>query len=358
MKKRAIVSKRMIVRMIITALILCALSLNTTTVTSSIYDNTTSEPSILALVPHVPIDIRYDSDFEVFPGSGTEGDPYIIEGYIITATSFFGISIYGTTKYFIIRNCYIIEASYTGISIRNVADGTATVSNNTCNNNYYYGIRLDDSSSSTVENNICSNNGDNGIHLYFSDSSTVANNTCINNNYRGIWLSYSDFCVVTNNLLQENEGYGVYLRSSSYNNLIYHNTFVDNNLGGTSQAFDDGKKNKWYDPETKEGNYWSDLGNECTYKIDGDAHSKDLYPLNRAQSCPNPIAVKILSIVLPLLVSVAILAFVVPKYVIPYTRNTIIPYFRKRKAERRLRIAKLLSCPNCNSSGKIFFNTL
>ncbi len=160
---------------------------------------------------------------------------------------------------------------------------------------------------------------------------------CRNNNNYGIRLFPSDFCVITYNLLQENEEYGVYLFPSSDDNFIHHNTFVDNNLGDASQASDSGKKNKWYDPETKEGNYWSDLGNECTYKIDGDAHSKDLYPLNRAQSCPNPITMIILSIVLPLLVSVAILAFVVPKYVIPYTRKTVIPYFRKRKEKRSLR---------------------
>ena len=60
----------------------------------------------------------------------------------------------------------------------------------------------------------------------------------------------------------------------------------------------------------------------------------------------------ILSIVLPLLVSAAILAFVVPKYAIPYTRKTIIPNYRKRKAERQDRIAKLLSCPDCGEKIK------
>ncbi|MBA7554603.1 hypothetical protein ES705_47229 [subsurface metagenome] len=96
------------------------------------------------------------------------------------------------------------------------------------------------------------------------------------------------------------------------------------------------------------------MGDDCTYKIDGKSHSKDLYPLNRAQSCPNPITITILSIVLPLLVILAILAFVVPKYVVPYTRKIIIPYFRKHKAERHLRIAKFLSCPNCGNSIKFY----
>ena len=60
---------------------------------------------------------------------------------------------------------------------------------------------------------------------------------------------------------------------------------------------------------------------ECTYKIDGKANSKDLYPLNRELSCPNPITISVLSIVLPILIAVSILAFVIPKYVLPYVKE-------------------------------------
>ena len=107
----------MIVRIIIPALILFSLSLNTTTVTSSINDNTTSEPSILALTPHDPIEITSDSDFEAFPGLGTETDPYIIENYYITTNSGSGIIIRDTTKYFIVRNCHI-DAENDGIFMK------------------------------------------------------------------------------------------------------------------------------------------------------------------------------------------------------------------------------------------------
>ncbi len=255
----------------------------TTTFTENMCQITKNSASMLEnplsfdLTPHAAIDIDSDYDFITlgFPGSGTAEDPYVIEGYNITTTSHTGIYISGPTKYFTVRNCYV-EAEGYGIYIGHVADGTATVINNTF-----------------------SNNGEYGINIHYSD-----------------------------------------------NILIHHNNFVDNNLGGSyrgfSQAYDrGGNKNTWYDPETKEGNYWSDLGDKCTYKIDGKAHSKDLYPLNRAQSCPNPITMTILSIVLPLLVIVAILAFVVPKYAVPYTKNTVIPNYRKRKAERHLRIAKM-----------------
>ncbi len=256
-------------------------------------------PTSLELSPHGPIEITSDSDFEVFPGTGTEVDPYVIEGYNITTTSYEGISITGTTKYFIVSNCYV-DAEENGISIEYVADGTATVISNTCSNNLI-GIELVASDSSTIANNTCCNNIGDGIYLHISGSATVANNTCNNNDFGihlgssgsatvanntcnnnvrdGICLWSSIFCVVTYNLLQENERYGVYLRSGSDINLIHHNTFVDNNLGGTSQAYDDSTNNFWYNSVTQEGNYWSDWSGTGSYSIDGSANSVDLYPL-------------------------------------------------------------------------------
>ncbi len=384
-----------------------SLSVSSTTISSN-------PPSYVSLTPHDPISITSDSELEIFPGTGTAEDPYLIDGYKITTTSIDGIFIDDTTKYFIVRNCYV-DTSHYGIHIKNVADGTATVINNTCNNNYG-GISLSSSGSSTVANNTCSNNSD-GIMLLSSGSSTVANNTCSNNYYRGIYLQYSgsstvvnnsftncglhindgtinaylsyavennwvngkklgfctnldstiisepvygqlilvncnsvtvrdqilnsattglfqysctysiiinntcsnnsnfgillsssgsatvvnntcsnnywggiylwssDFCVVTYNLLQENEVYGVYLLLSSDSNLIHHNTFVDNNLGGTSQAFDYCSDNFWYDTETLEGNYWSDWSGTGNYSIAGYASSIDLYPLDEPVEC-------------------------------------------------------------------------
>ena len=163
---------------------------------------------------------------------------------------------------------------YLGIYLS--SSGSSTVANNTCSNNDY-GFSLVSSDYSTVANNTCNNNWY-GIYLLDSSSSTVANNTC-NNNWYGILLYESDSCVVTYNLLQDNEVYGVYLRYDSDNNLIHHNTFVHNYLGGTSQAFDDCVNNYWYDTETLGGNYWSDWSGTGSYPIDGSAGAVDLYPL-------------------------------------------------------------------------------
>ncbi len=61
------------------------------------------------LVDHKPITILKDEDFEKynFLGNGTESNPYIIENYNITTEEDIAIYISFTTKYFIIRNCYL-----------------------------------------------------------------------------------------------------------------------------------------------------------------------------------------------------------------------------------------------------------
>jgi parallel beta-helix repeat protein len=330
-----------------------------------------SEPS---LTPHDPISITSDSDLEVFPGSGTAEDPYLIEGYNISTTSTNGILINGTTKFFVVRNCYV-DADTSGILIWCVADGTATIENNTCSNNIlhaidiYYsvgstvthnncnnnnkGIHIFHSSSSTVTNNICNNssgydifigysssstvannscsesqgsgirlyysdgstvtnntcnnnavggitlygsdgstvtnntcnNNNFGIRLYYSDGSNIANNTCNNNNLYGIYL-YNSSSYISYNLLQENVEYGIDLVEASAESIIHHNNFVDNNLGGISQANDDGVNNYWYDSSINEGNYWSDWSGTGSYAIDGTAGAIDLYPLDYSPSEP------------------------------------------------------------------------
>ena len=361
--------KKTIIILLILTLSIYALNINV----QSVVTENNYRPTSIELTPHDPISITSDGNFTdySFQGTGTEVDPYIIEGYNITTTEYYGILISGTTKYFIVRNCYVDAGSY-GIYISNVADGTATVINNTCNNNdygiylyysvlstvanntcsdnSYEGIWLDYSGSSTVTNNTCTNNNwdgilledsvlstvtnntcndnsydngcgialwssggstvinntcnnnDYGIIVFFSSSSTVFNNmcnnnslvgimlstcdssivtinTCSNNYYNGIYLDDSAFCVITYNLIQENgEEYGVQLESSD-NNRIHHNTFVDNNPGGTSQAYDEGINNYWYDTETSEGNFWSDWSGTGSYSIAGSADSFDLYPL-------------------------------------------------------------------------------
>jgi parallel beta-helix repeat protein len=197
--------------------------------------------------------------------------------------------------------------------------------NNTCSSNFEYGIRLSGSSSSIVFNNTCSNNrkgiyvkecfhvkvynntcvenedgiyftdgswystisenyifnnSQDGISLTPSKSTSILNNTILGNRRYGIFAERSLVLTVSYNLIKNNEGYGVFLVGTTNSSVVTYNSFVNNNPSGSSQGFDNGNKNQWYDEESKTGNHWSDHKGRGKYSIDGSAESIDKYPLN------------------------------------------------------------------------------
>ena len=232
-----------------------------------------------------------------------------------------------------------------------------TITQLNCMNNLYC-ILAKHSPETTVDNNVCSNTYFNpgdlnidgfGIHIYYSNKSVVENNECKNyeagiyvsksfdveirsntfkENEMGIATWTSDL-TIRNNIIQDNdEGiviyagstlgsniiikyntikqnllYGVTLNGNSQNNIMHHNNFEDNNLGGTSQALDDGTNNIWYDDTVEEGNFWSDWSGSGPYSIDGTAGSVDPHPLS-SSSVPefNSWSLFILLSLIPILV--------------------------------------------------------
>ncbi|MBY9001784.1 MAG: right-handed parallel beta-helix repeat-containing protein, partial [Candidatus Heimdallarchaeota archaeon] len=107
---------------------------------------------------------------------------------------------------------------------------------------------------------------------------TIKNNTCINSNHWGIYLQSSDTCLLTYNLIQNSAEHGIYLNANSYDNVVHHNTFASNNLGGNSQGYDAGTNNIWFDTITLEGNWWSDWAGVSSYPLDGEANNNDPFP--------------------------------------------------------------------------------
>jgi len=133
----------------------------------------------LAYVDHDPITISSDADFAAqgWPGSGTEADPYVIEGLRIISTETC-ISISGTSAYFVIRGCLL----------------TSTSSGN--------GIRFFDVSNGRVENNTICNSSHEGVYLYQSSNNTLANNTFYNNAWGDVIISSSPHNTLLNNTLE------------------------------------------------------------------------------------------------------------------------------------------------------------
>jgi parallel beta-helix repeat protein len=248
----------------------------------------------LALTVHPPIYINGNGGFTnasgVVWGSGTESDPYIIEGWDIHNSAGNVVEIRNTDAYFVIRQCYLHDSDAEGVNLLNCRNGT--VMNNGISKNYI-GVRLESSSFSVVSNNtfdtltsyavsnhlsnnnwisnntclkcriyldasehnaVVGNNCTNGgIDLYEACRNVVCNNTCLSDGNHGVYLTGSDgntichndlrngygislsgLCdlnVIVENICITNLGYGMYL-SYGNGNIINNNTFNSNRAGG------------------------------------------------------------------------------------------------------------------------------
>ena len=228
-----------------------------------------------------------------------------IENNTIRDNLFSGISI-DTCNSIIVRfnNC---STSVFGIEC--LHSQYLTISNNTCDNNYDGGIFLSDTDSTNItsnfsfknkhsgirisicnmiliEANLCRQNSHSGIYIfqgdfYIANPPITQNNLCEENTY-GISIYSSDYTDISYNIILKNYKYGVFLDEDSNRNKVHHNDFIDNNINGTkfgsSQGYDDGFGNLWYDASSSEGNYWSDHKGTDGYLIDGLAGSYDNFP--------------------------------------------------------------------------------
>ncbi len=188
-------------------------------------------PSVLALT-HGPIKIDGNHQFMapngVVSGAGTEENPFIIQNWVIDASTANGIEIRNTNMYFIIRNCTISgSASYNGISLYNVDNGK--IENNTITGNVR-GIALDQSSGNTISRNTISGNSQYSIHIWYSPNNTATGNTVHGNGICGIAVDFSSNTNIINNTIFDNEQYGVNI-DSSVGNVFTGNNITGNEVG-------------------------------------------------------------------------------------------------------------------------------
>jgi len=213
------------------------------------------------LQSHEPIYISGNEGFTpengVVSGSGTEEDPYIIEGWEIDVTGSpsgisYGIYIEKTDAYFIIRNSRIHGALAQAINLHQVKNGAIM------------GCEL-------MDNTV-------GIWLTDSTANKLVRNK-LQKNFAGIYLFFSTKNEISANTIELTATTAILARESA-DNLFYHNNFIENG----QNAFDDGA-NRWDDG--KEGNYWSDYAGadadgdgigDTPYEIPG-GENRDRYPL-------------------------------------------------------------------------------
>ena len=177
----------------------------------------------------------------------------------------------------------LCSRSNQGITLFNSNNNLLTKNN--CSNgegDFSVGIRVVNSSTNSVNDNIAQNNYI-GIVVDGYENHLI-NNTIRHNRGAGITIeNRGGNNTIIDNEIASHPGYGIHCLGSD--DSIYHNTFIDNNPGG-SQALDDGGQNAWSSDTM--GNYWSDWNapdgdgdgiRDSPYPIDGIAFAYDLMPL-------------------------------------------------------------------------------
>ncbi|MFW9784598.1 MAG: NosD domain-containing protein [Candidatus Heimdallarchaeota archaeon] len=175
-------------------------------------------------------------------GSGTWGNPYLIENMIINATDSpinSGIYIENSTNvFFQIKNITIFGTT-NGIKLENTNNGAMI--NNTLLDNIISGISMVNSVNNTLLRNRLINNGVQGIYLYSNCINNkivdnIAKNVGTNLQDTGIYLgSYCNDNVIQENKVFDNNFDGIYIEDYCIGNVIYNNTVK--NLYTTQQNY-------------------------------------------------------------------------------------------------------------------------
>lgn len=190
-----------------------------------------SNPGAVVLRDYIYIegDSGFTNASGVTWGSGTSGDPYIINNHRMNTTKAHGIYIGNTTKYYIIENCFIDDnaGTRTGIYINNADNG---IIRNSLVNDSKVGIRIEASDGTTIQNCQISNSTDDGVQMVNSNINLVEDCFVHNNSGDGIYLYDSDHNILQNNLLLDNY-YGIYLHWYSSFNVLFQNDISGHQRG-------------------------------------------------------------------------------------------------------------------------------
>ncbi|HDQ05737.1 MAG TPA: hypothetical protein ENN36_03315 [Candidatus Bathyarchaeota archaeon] len=174
-----------------------------------------------------------------------------------------GIYFTGASESNVISTNIVAANTVDGIHLWGSSD--TDIDGNTVANNTESGIIFFESQNNRIVNNAITGNG-NGIKLWFDANNNNVSDNYIANNAIGILIDDSFDNRIIRNMITENSDWGMQLTGSQNNNVIYHNSFVDNNDGEGIQVsipgiwsmdgMKDGGGNVWDNGTV--GNYWSD----------------------------------------------------------------------------------------------------
>ena len=206
--------------------------------------NDIEQQPVTAYVSYSNLYISGDSDFDTqasqrgWPGNGlTESTPYIIQNYAISSSMpYTKIHIQDTTRYFVIRGCYLYDGSrrYEGIYLNNVANGIIEDCVITA---CRHGIYLYNCEHMQIRNNDFQANLESGIRVYstkdpdYWNDHVITGNSIRNTVYNGIWLETVYEAYIAFNYIGTNTGNGIFVdgrlgvpfEGRSGGHIIHHN---------------------------------------------------------------------------------------------------------------------------------------
>ncbi len=188
-------------------------------------------------VEHQPIAISSDQDFDdqLWPGNGTEDQPYLIENLNITDNGY-NIKIENTRKHFIIRNCYLTANFNTGVGVEIINVTFAKVSNCYIERRQT-GIFFQETINSVIEDNVMSDFSSQGIALIKSHDNYIFNNTLSNIDSNGIYIYNSTGVTASQNRISDTTTNGIYVSDASIFCQALNNTITNAGANGiTSEA--------------------------------------------------------------------------------------------------------------------------
>ncbi|MFX0095617.1 MAG: right-handed parallel beta-helix repeat-containing protein, partial [Candidatus Hodarchaeota archaeon] len=211
-----------------------------------------SDRSSKSFQPITSISIRKNADFPIYAssGSGSPNNPYIIEGYNITASGTL-IKVNGTSAYFIIRNNVLNgNGNLKGIQFENVQYGTiynnsiysikrgvylSACTNITMSNNEIYNIsadtfRVEQSAHITMVNNTVWNVSTKVFDVEQSTYITMVNNTVWNVRGNAFEVEQSTYITMVNNTVWNISSAAVYF-SASKNTKLINNVIARSRVG-------------------------------------------------------------------------------------------------------------------------------
>ncbi len=204
---------------------------NNGTITGASWDSGTPIYIIQDDFPRIaPIWINENSDLPYFAdkGSGTQNDPYILDGFDFSCDTSDIVHIENTNAFFILRNSQLNGSPYV-VGIRLVNTTNAVLANNSityCD----FGIFQSDSVNNTIIGNVIEGCNSYGICISTGENNSLISNRVTFNRYSGFKIQYS-----SNNLLESNDAEdnreGFYFSQCENQTLIWNKAYRNNVTG-------------------------------------------------------------------------------------------------------------------------------